>query len=117
MRDGNLDTTPGACRAQHSSPGLIVRKENLMFQISKTALGVIIACATLSPLAHADSVNGGKQAAEQCVKYQHARSDSQIASCCADMLDGQGGKKTQQECVKAGKDMVNEAKQTPAARQ
>lgn len=88
-----------------------------MIRSFKITLPFILACAALAPTAHADSVNGGKGAAEQCVKYQHARSDSQIASCCADMLDGQGGKKTQQECVKAGKDMVNEAKQTPAARQ
>ena len=88
-----------------------------MIRSFKITLPFILACAALAPTAHADSVNGGKGAAEQCVKYQHARSDKQIASCCADMLDGVGGKQAQQECVKAGKDMVNEAKQTPAARQ
>lgn len=67
----------------------------------------ILACVALAPTAHADSVNGGKGAAEQCVKYQHARSDKQIASCCADMLDGVGGKPAQQECVKAGKEMAS----------
>ena len=82
-----------------------------MIQISKQSfgilLGALVASAALSPLAHADSVNGGKGAAEQCVKYQHARSDKQIASCCADMLDGVGGKQAQQECVKVGKEMAN----------
>lgn len=73
-------------------------------------LPFILACAALAPTAHADSVNGGKGAAEQCVKYQHARSDKQIASCCADMLDGAGGKAAQQECVKSGKAMVSEKK-------
>ena len=81
-----------------------------MTPLSKMTLGFILACAALAPAAHADSVNGGKQAAEQCVKYQHMRTDSQIAACCADMLDGQGGKKAQQECVKAGKDMVDAGK-------
>ena len=85
-----------------------------MIQISKQSfgilLGALVASAALSPLAHADSVNGGRQAAEQCVKYRHMRTDSQIAACCADMLDGQGGKKTQQECVKAGKEMANPGK-------
>ena len=85
-----------------------------MIQISKQSfgilLGALVASAALSPLAHADSVNGGKGAAEQCVKYQHARSDKQIASCCADMLDGAGGKAAQQEGVKSGKAMVSEKK-------
>ena len=71
-------------------------------------LSFIVACVALAPTAHADSVNGGKGAAEQCVKYQHARSDKQIASCCADMLDGAGGKAAQQECVKVGKDMAKQ---------
>ena len=91
-----------------------------MIQISKQSFGILLgalaASAALSPLARADSVSGGKQAAEQCVKYQHMRSESQIAACCADMLDGQGGKKTQQECVKAGKDMVSEGKQPPTGK-
>lgn len=73
----------------------------------KITLPFILACAALAPTAHADSVNGGKGAAEQCVKYQHARSDKQIASCCADMLDGVGGKQAQQECAKAGKEMAS----------
>ena len=81
-----------------------------MTPLSRMTLGLIVACAALAPAAHADSVNGGKQAAEQCVKYQHMRTDSQIAACCADMLDGQGGKKTQQECVRAGKEMANAGK-------
>jgi hypothetical protein len=81
-----------------------------MHQISKLALPFIVACAALSPMAHADSVNGGKDAADQCVKFQKARSDKQIASCCADMLDGVGGKAAQQECVKSGKAMVSEKK-------
>ena len=70
-------------------------------------LPLFVAFAALTPMAHADSVNGGKGAAEQCVKYQHARSDKQIASCCADMLDGVGGKQAQQECAKAGKEMAS----------
>lgn len=78
-----------------------------MNRICTIALSIIVACAALAPTAHADSVNGGKGAAEQCVKFQHARSDKQIASCCADMLDGVGGKQAQQECVKVGKDMAN----------
>ncbi len=73
----------------------------------RISLPFIVACAALAPVAHADSVKGGKGAAEQCVKYQHARSDKQIASCCADMLDGVGGKQAQQECVKTGKEMAN----------
>lgn len=80
--------------------------------IGRISLPFIVACAALAPVAHADSVNGGKGAAEQCVKYQHARSDKQIASCCADMLDGVGGKQAQQECVKTGKDMANGRKET-----
>jgi hypothetical protein len=75
--------------------------------IGRISLPFIVACAALAPVAHADSVKGGKGAAEQCVKYQHARSDKQIASCCADMLDGVGGKQAQQECVKTGKEMAN----------
>lgn len=78
-----------------------------MIRICKITLPVIVAFAALAPTAHADSVNGGRGAAEQCVKYQHARSDKQIASCCADMLDGVGGKQAQQECVKVGKEMAN----------
>ncbi len=78
-----------------------------MIQFRKILFPCIIACTALSPIAHADSVNGGRQAAEQCVKYQHARSDAQIASCCADMLDGVGGAKAQKECVKIGKEMAN----------
>lgn len=78
-----------------------------MIRICKITLPVIVAFAALAPTAHADSVNGGRGAAEQCVKYQHARSDKQIASCCADMLDGVGGKPAQQECVKVGKEMAN----------
>ena len=85
-----------------------------MIQISKIALGFIVACAALPPLAYADSIKGGKQAAEQCVNYQNARSGSQIASCCADMLDGLGGKKAQQECVNFGKDMVGGGKKAAA---
>ena len=81
-----------------------------MVRIFRITLPFILACAALAPTAHADSVNGGKGAAEQCVKYQHARSDKQIASCCADMLDGAGGKAAQQECVKSGKAMVSEKK-------
>lgn len=77
-----------------------------MTRIFTTALSFIVASAALAPAAHADAIHGGRQAAEQCVKYQHARSDQQIASCCADMLDGEGGKKAQQECVQAGKEMV-----------
>lgn len=79
-----------------------------MIRISKISLPFIAACAVFAPTAHADSVNGGKGAAEQCVKFQHARSDKQIASCCADMLDGAGGKAAQQECVKVGKDMAKQ---------
>lgn len=78
-----------------------------MIRICRTTLPLIVACAALAPTARADSVNGGKGAAEQCVKFQHARSDKQIASCCADMLDGVGGKQAQQDCVKAGKEMAN----------
>ena len=81
-----------------------------MIRSFKITLPFILACAALAPTAHADSVNGGKGAAEQCVIYQHARSDKQIASCCADMLDGAGGKAAQQECVKSGKAMVSEKK-------
>ena len=81
-----------------------------MIRICKITLPVIVAFAALAPTAHADSVNGGRGAAEQCVKYQHAHSDKQIASCCADMLDGAGGKAAQQECVKSGKAMVSEKK-------
>ena len=81
-----------------------------MIRSFKITSPFILACAALAPTAHADSVNGGKGAAEQCVKYQHARSDKQIASCCADMLDGAGGKAAQQECVKSGKAMVSEKK-------
>lgn len=81
-----------------------------MIRSFKITLPFILACAALAPTAHADSVNGGKGAAEQCVKYQHARSGKQIASCCADMLDGAGGKAAQQECVKSGKAMVSEKK-------
>ncbi len=81
-----------------------------MIRSFKITLPFILACAALAATAHADSVNGGKGAAEQCVKYQHARSDKQIASCCADMLDGAGGKAAQQECVKSGKAMVSEKK-------
>lgn len=77
-----------------------------MIRIYTIALPCIVAFIALALPAHADSVNGGKGAAEQCVKFQHARSDKQIASCCADMLDGVGGKKAQQECVQAGKEMV-----------
>jgi hypothetical protein len=77
---------------------------------------LILACAAWAPAAHADSVNGGKGAAEQCVKFQHAGSDQQIASCCADMLDGVGGKQAQQECVKAGKAMANRHKETATGR-
>lgn len=77
-------------------------------------LPFILACVALAPTANADSVNGGKGAAEQCVKYQHARSDQQIASCCADMLDGVGGKQAQQDCVKAGKEMASENKNEAA---
>lgn len=80
------------------------RIENLIFPL-------ILAGIALAPTARADSVKGGKGAAEQCVKYQHARSDKQIASCCADMLDGVGGKQAQQECVKTGKDMANASKE------
>ncbi|MDE2407964.1 MAG: hypothetical protein KGL91_08890 [Xanthomonadaceae bacterium] len=78
-----------------------------MNRICTITLPIIVACAALAPTAHADSVNGGKGAAEQCVKFQHARSDKQIASCCADMLDGAGGKQAQQECMKTGKAMAN----------
>jgi hypothetical protein len=78
-----------------------------MIRMFNITFPFIVACAAFAPMAHADSVNGGKGAAEQCVKYQHARSDQQIASCCADMLDGVGGKQAQQECVKAGKAMAN----------
>jgi hypothetical protein len=78
-----------------------------MNRICTITLSIIVACAALAPTAHADSVNGGKGAAEQCVKFQHARSDKQIASCCADMLDGVGGKQAQQECVKTGKEMAS----------
>jgi len=77
-----------------------------MIRIGRIILPFIVACAAFAPVAHADSVKDGKVAAEQCVKYQHARGDKQIASCCADMLDGAGGKKAQQECVKVGKDMA-----------
>ena len=87
-----------------------------MHQISKLVLPFLVVCAALSPMAHADSVNGGKDAADQCVKFQNARSDKQIASCCADMLDGVGGKKAQQECVKAGKAMVGEKKTAAASK-
>ncbi|MCJ0765857.1 hypothetical protein [Variovorax terrae] len=69
-----------------------------------TLLGA--ACTALAPPVHADGVKDGKQAAEQCVKYQKARSDKQIQACCADLLDGQGGKSTQQQCVKEGKEMA-----------
>ena len=79
-------------------------------------LSLILACAAWVPTAHADSVNGGKGAAEQCVKFQHARSDQQIASCCADMLDGVGSKQAQQECVKAGKAMANRNKEAATER-
>ncbi|MFN3310488.1 MAG: hypothetical protein ACK40R_02145 [Thermomonas sp.] len=79
-------------------------------------LPFILACAAFAPTAYADSVNGGKGAAEQCVKYQHARSDKQIASCCADMLDGVGGKPAQQECVKIGKAMANVNKEATAGK-
>ena len=82
-----------------------------MRRIEKLIFPLLLAGTALAPTAHADSVKGGKGAAEQCVKYQHARSDKQIASCCADMLDGVGGKQAQQECVKAGKDMANGNKQ------
>ena len=85
-----------------------------MIRMSSITLPFIVACAAFAPMAHADSVNGGKGAAEQCVKFQHARSDKQIASCCADMLDGAGGKQAQQECVKAGKDMANGNKEAAA---
>ena len=85
-----------------------------MIQISKIALGFIVVCAALPPLAHADSIKGGKQAAEQCVKYQNARSATQITSCCADMLDGLGGNKAQQECVKIGREMVSGDKKAVA---
>ncbi|HQX92062.1 MAG TPA: hypothetical protein PKX50_06260 [Thermomonas sp.] len=81
-----------------------------MHHCNKLTLACIIACAALAPAAHADSITNGKQAAEQCVKYQHASSDKRIASCCADMLDGAGGKAAQQECVKTGKAMVGEKK-------
>ena len=87
-----------------------------MIRIGRITLPLIVACAALAPMAHADSVNGGKGAAEQCVKYQHARSDKQIASCCADMLDGAGGKNAQQECVKAGKEMANGNKEATAGK-
>ena len=43
-----------------------------MIRSFKITLPFILACAALAPTAHADSVNGGKGAAEQCVKYQHA---------------------------------------------
>ena len=82
-----------------------------MRRIETLIFPLIFAGITFAPTAHADSVKGGKGAAEQCVKYQHARSDKQIASCCADMLDGVGGKQAQQECVKAGKDMANASKE------
>lgn len=78
-----------------------------MVRIFRITLPFILACAALAPTAHADSVNGGKGAAEQCVKYQHARSGQQIASCSADIFDGVGGKPAQQECVKAGKAMAS----------
>jgi hypothetical protein len=81
-----------------------------MIRIGRITLPFIVACAAFAPVAHADSVKDGKVAAEQCVKYQHARGDKQIASCCADMLDGAGGKAAQQECVKSGKAMVSEKK-------
>ena len=81
-----------------------------MIRSFKITLPFIVACAAFAPVAHADSVKDGKVAAEQCVKYQHARGDKQIASCCADMLDGAGGKAAQQECVKSGKAMVSEKK-------
>ena len=87
-----------------------------MNRIGRISLPLIVACAALAPTAHADSVNGGKGAAEQCVKFQHARSDKQIASCCADMLDGAGGKKAQQECLKTGKEMANGNKEAVAGK-
>lgn len=77
-----------------------------MRRIETLIFPLLLAGTALAPTARADSVKGGKGAAEQCVKYQHARSDKQIASCCADMLDGVGGKQAQQECVKTGKEMA-----------
>ena len=65
-----------------------------------------LACVALVPAAQADSIKNGKQAAEQCVKFQKARSDKQIQACCADMLDGAGGKPALQQCLKEGKEMV-----------
>jgi hypothetical protein len=87
-----------------------------MVRSFRITLPFIVACAAFAPMAHADSVKGGKGAAEQCVKYQHARSDKQIASCCADMLDGAGGKAAQQECVKAGKEMASGNKEAAAGK-
>lgn len=87
-----------------------------MVRIFRITLPLFVAFAALAPMAHADSVKGGKGAAEQCVKYQHARSDKQIASCCADMLDGVGGKQAQQECVKVGKEMASGNKEAEAGK-
>jgi hypothetical protein len=87
-----------------------------MVRIFRITFPLFVAIAALASMAHADSVKGGKGAAEQCVKYQHARNDKQIASCCADMLDGVGGKQAQQECVKAGKEMASGNKEAEAGK-
>lgn len=67
---------------------------------------LVAACAALAPSVRADGIKDGKQAAEQCVKYQKTRSDKQIQACCADMLDGKGGKSMQQQCIKEGKELT-----------